>query len=207
MTQNLSSRSSNPLPAILGLAVALVVVFFTAAGIWVMSSLRLGGDARALRNAVFTSAAARWDRKIEVNAGSFTVNLARTGLQFARLDSEARTALEALRAGEVGVYQFKGGRDQVDRAALFAAADRAMERRGWYRLVGVMKDAEMVAVFVSKKAGSPEDLKVCFAVTDGEHLVIGSARANLEPLARLASEQIESHLAHRAPVRLSAAMR
>jgi hypothetical protein len=195
------------LPAILGLAVALVVVVFAAAGIWVMSSLRLGGDARALRNAVFASAAARWDRKIEINAGTFTVNLARTGLQFAHLDSEARTALEALRAGEVGVYQFKGGRDQMDRAALFAAADRAMEKRGWQRLVGVMKGTEMVVVYVSKKTSSPEDLKVCFAVTDGEHLVIGSARADLEPLARLAGEQIESRLDHRAPVRLSTAMR
>ena len=207
MTQNPSSRSCNPLPAILGLAVALVVAFFAVAGIWVMSSLRLGGDARALRNAVLASAAARWDRKIEINAGSFTVNLARTGLQFARLDSEARTALEALRAGEVGVYQFKGGRDQVDHAALFAAADQAMEKRGWYRLVGVMKGTEMVAVYVSKKTSSPGDLKVCFAVTDGEHLVIGSARANLEPLAKLAGEQVESRLGRRAVAQLSSAMR
>lgn len=207
MTQNPPSSSSNPLPAILGLAVMLVLVFFAAVGIWVMSSLRLGGDARALRNAVFTSAAARWDRKIEVNAGSLTVNLARTGLQFARLDPQARTALEAFRAGEVGVYQFKGGRDQVDRAALFAAADQAMEKRGWYRLVGVMKGTEMVAVYVSKKASSPGDLKVCFAVSDGEHMVVGSARADLEPLAKLADEQVEQRLGRRTSVRLSTAMR
>jgi len=207
MTQNPPSRSCNPLPAILGLAVVLVVVVFATAGFCVMSSLRLGADARALRNAVLTSATARWDRKIEINAGSFTVSLARTALQFARLDAEARTALEAFRAGEVGVYQFKGGRGQMDRATLFTAADEAMEKRGWYRLVGVMEEKQVVAVYVSKKATSPGDLKVCFAVTDGEHLVIGSARADLEPLARLASKQIESHLGRRAAVQLSAAMR
>lgn len=207
MTQNPPSPSCNPLPAILGLAVALVLVFFAVVGIWVMSALRLGADARALRNAVFTSATARWDKKIEVNAGSLIVNLARTGLQFAHLDAEARTALEAFRAGEVGVYQFKGGRDQMDHAALFAAADQAMEKRGWYRVVGVVEESHMVAVYVSKKASSPGDLKVCFAVTDGEHLVIGSARADLEPLAKLAGEQVEQHLGNRASVRLSAAMR
>jgi len=84
---------------------------------------------------------------------------------------------------------------------------QAMEKRGWQRLVGVKDGTHVVMVYVSKKARSPGDLKVCFAVTDGEHLVIGSARANLEPLAKLAGEQVESHLGRRAVAQLSAAVR
>jgi len=182
-------------------ALGLIFVLLLVAG--VTSYVRLGSDERALRNGLL-EAAGPWERKLEVNLGSFTVGLARTGLLFAKLDSQARTALQTIRAGEVGVYQLKHGRGRIDQAAMLRSADRVMAGRGWDRLVGVVNSDRLVAVYASRKALSPQDFKVCVAVIDDGRLFVASARSNLEPLMELIRSRPEWPLHARAVPPLSA---
>ena len=178
---------------ILGAILLLGLFFLASASLWVISSLRLSSTARVLRNGLFASTSAHWNKKIEVNAGWLTVKAAQEALRFAHLDRKARTALESLRAGQVGVYELANRRDGLDRAAFLSAADHVMAGRGWDRLVGVLRPEAMVAVYIQKNISSPHDLAVCFAVMEREHLVVGSARSNLKPLMDLASEEWEKH--------------
>ncbi len=191
-----SAPPSAQLLRILAGTFALGVVFVLLIVAGVTSYVRLGPDERALRNGLL-EAAGPWERKLEVNLGSFTVGLARTGLLFAHLDSNARTALRTIRAGEVGIYQLKQGRGRVNQAAMLRAADRVMAGRGWDRLVGVVNSDRLVAVYASRKALSPGDFKVCVAVIDDGRLFVASARGNLEPLMELIQSRPEWRWHHR----------
>jgi hypothetical protein len=158
--------------------------------LWVASALRLNGDAQALRNSFLGAANAGFERKIEVNAGWPTVSIAKTGLEFAKLPPEARQMLRAFHGGEVGVYHLDRRAGRRETAAGFSVADEAMKRRGWERLVGVMDRDQVVAIYVERE-GSPENnFKVCFAVKERDQLVVGSARADLEPIMELAREKM-----------------
>ena len=200
------SRSRLRLLPILGALFAFGMIVLGVSALWVFSSLRLSSDARALRNSLFAASSASWSKKIEVNLGWLVVTTARMGLRFARLDPKARIALESPRTGQIGIYELRDGRRRADRAALLSAADRMMAERGWERLVGVLEPETLVVIYVRKGVSSPQNLPVCFAVIDHERLVVGSARSNLEPLMRLATQEFEKH-EHRAPVEFSAVFR
>jgi len=200
------SRSRVRLLPVLGALFAFWVVLFAIGALWVLSSLRLSSDARALRNSLFAASTASWSKTIEVNLGWLAVTTARTGLRFARLDPKARIALESPRAGQIGIYELRDGRRRADRAALLSAADRVMANRGWDRLVGVLEPETMVAVYVRKGVSSPQNMAVCFAVIDHERMVVGSVRSDLEPLMQLARQEIEKQK-RRAPLEFSAVFR
>jgi hypothetical protein len=172
-----------------GAIFALFAVAIAAVVLWVVSSLRLSGDARALRDSLRRPEMAAYDKRVEVNVGWIATGLLRTGLEFAHLDDEARTALGSIRSAEAGVYQRRFNHyDQTD-ARDFLASDAAMERRGWDRLVGVADEDTFVAIYTPRAATWNGDLKVCFAVVHDGKMVVGSARANPEALARLVMEK------------------
>lgn len=198
------TQSRSPLLVILGIGLALGLLLIILLVVGVISTVRLGRDAGALRNSVMKSAALRFDRKIEVNVGSFTLNLARTVLHFVPLDPNVRPALQAVRGAEVGVYQIEPGQSPLDHASLLSAADEAMARRGWDRVVGVMNPHELVAVYVPRNVRTARDLKACLAVMDRGQLVVASVRSNLEPLLELANHHPEWRPGRR-PLQLSAA--
>lgn len=167
---------------------------------------RLSRDVKALRNSLMDSAASEWDRKIEINVGAFTLNLARTGLGFVDLKSEVRAAVGALRSGEVGFYRLRHGHAPLDHAAMLSAADAAMTGRSWDRLVGVMNRHELVALYVPREVRSAREVKICLVVVNGRELVVAGARSDLEPLAELALNAhslvaLKAHK-HRFPERL-----
>lgn len=155
----------------------------------ITSYLRLGSDERALRNGLLKAADAPWERKLEINVGSWTVAVARTGLLFVHLPREAQQAIQCVRAGEVGIYQFVDHAPGLNRPALLAAGDRVMDGRGWDRLVGVVDRDDFVAVYVPKKQVSAKNLKVCVAVIDEGQLVVVSARGDVEPIMDLVREK------------------
>ncbi len=171
--------------AILGLTFGLGLLVCILLIVGVTGFIRLGRDTAALRRSLLKSTPAPWDKQVEINVGSRSLDLARTILHFVKLDPNARTALESLRAAEVGVYR-STGRSQLDHGAMLSAADKAMTRRGWDRLVCVIKPREFVAVYVPRNIRSPQDLKVCVAVVERGQMVVASVRSNLEPLMQLA---------------------
>jgi len=197
----------NPLPVILGITLTLGLLLVLLVVVGVTSFVRLGRDARALRNTVMKSVALPCHKKIELSVGSFTLNVARAGLDFVQLDPMARQALQAVRGAEVGIYQLDFTPSLTNRAAMLSCADDAMSRRGWDRLVGVMNRSELVAAYVPKEIRSPNDVKICLVVLNGRDMVVASARSNLEPLVELALNHPEWRPKGRMPFQLSAAFK
>jgi hypothetical protein len=178
-------RDRAPSPTWFVFAPALMVALLS---VGLTGCFRVGSDAQALRDSVMKSTSGNWDEEIEIGVGALTLGLARAGLSFVDVDPEARTVLDAVRGAEVGVYKLRSGRKTMNRSAILAAADKAMDARGWDRVVGVMDGREFVAVFVPKKLSSPRNFKVCVLVLNGGEMVVASARSNLEPLMELAFE-------------------
>ena len=167
------------------LAAALCAITVSSTGCF-----RIGRDAAALRNSLLQSSDTSWTKTIEVGVGTLTLSATRFGLSFVDLEPEARTALQSVRGAEVGVYQLHGG-GMKDRGGMLSSADKAMAARGWNRLVGVVKDRDLVAIYVPKKLASTRDIRVCVAVFNDRQFVVASARSDLEPLMAIALNRPE----------------
>ena len=170
----------------IGIAFALALLSVALTGCF-----RVSSDVRVLRDSVMNSAAADWNEKIEIGVGALTLNLARAGLAFVDLDAEARTALQSVRGAEVGVYQLRYRHKPLQHSAMLSAADKAMASRGWDRIVGVMSQRELVAIYVRNDVRSARNVKVCLLTLNGREMVVASARSNLEPLMELAFNRPE----------------
>jgi hypothetical protein len=170
----------------------VLLVFFgfallAAAG--VASYFRLSSETTALRRSVMASVPGHWDKKIAVNIGYFTMGLVRCGTHFIKMPPEPRAAMNALSGAEVGVYKLQEEPQAADARAIFASADKAMQRRGWERIVGVAKERELVAVYMPRKGLSLEHMRCCVMVWHGRELVVASARGNLAPLMDLVASK------------------
>lgn len=161
------------------LGVALLAVGITG-------YFHLGRDAQSLRDSVMNSTPRNWEKTIELNVGWLTCGLARTVISCFELAPEARTALQAVRGAEVGVYHLPRRERLANGSAILAAADDMMTARGWDRLVGVIKEGQLVAVYVPKKVRSANAVKLCLVTLKDRDLVVASAQGNLEPLLELA---------------------
>jgi len=155
----------------------------------VANCFRLAPEVRALRNELILSSGVEWQQKIALNANSLTLSAVRAGLSCVRLDPVARAAVQSIRSAGVGVYQLASGTLAPDRAAMLAAADAAMNARGWERVIGVMDGHDLVAVYLPGKNISVRRLKCCVMVFDGKEMVLVAAQSNLEPLLKYALNQ------------------
>ncbi len=178
----------------LQIAIALSLLSLGLSGCFQVSS-----DVGALRDSVLKAAGVEWDEQIEIGVGAITLNLARAGLAFVDLDPEARAALHAVRSADVGVYKRRHGRQQLKRAAILAAADKAMSARGWDRLVGVMNRSELVAIYAPSGTRSARNLKVCLLTVNENEMVIAGARSDLDPLMEIAFNHADWHQKVRSP--------
>lgn len=163
----------------------------------VLNALYVGSDTAALREVVAPSLAKGWHKEAEVHVGWFPLALARTALRFAPLDPEVHLALRALRNAEVSVHARHADGPSTDRVAMLSDADRVMAARGWERLVGVVEHQDLVLVYVPKNLSSAHDIQACVLVLEARHLVVASARADLEPLLELARRRPEWQEGHR----------
>jgi hypothetical protein len=168
---------------------AVLLLLLVVVAVEVVSFFHLSSNTRALRNSLMKSSGVEWRQRIALNAGGLTLGAVRAGLSFVHLDAGARAALQAVRGAEVGVYQLPSGARPPDRAAMLAAADAAMTARGWDRVVGVMDGRDLVAIYLPDNTTSARRMKCCLMVFDGHEMVVGSARADLEPLVKYALAQ------------------
>lgn len=193
----------------LKLLAAAFVVFILALGllvVGVLSFFRLSREARTLRDSLqqvvaSSQNAARpwfspwsspsWDERIELSVGPLTFGAVRAGLSFVELDPEPRAALQSIRGAEAGIYELRSGVTRPDRGQMLRAADEAMARRGWERLLVVATEGELVTAYVPSDNQPTANLRVCLAVFQGRQLVVVSARGNIESLLELALSRPE----------------
>lgn len=166
----------------LGVLLALFLIIPVLLVLGLASYFRLSSDTQALRGGVVEASQTTWQPQVSLNVGSLTCGAIRSSLSFLPLEPEARAALQTVRRAEVSLLQLAPGAKPAEGAAMLEAADAAMSRRGWDRVVGVLAGDEMVAVYVSTKTTSFRRVETCAVVLAGEQLIMASARANLQPL-------------------------
>jgi hypothetical protein len=149
---------------------------------------RVSSETQALRDAALDSGFARADEKIEFGIGFFTVGLAKLASRYIDIPPEARTALSSLKQAECAVYEVHQRRDSL--ASVLREADKAMESRGCERLVGLIQDRQLVAVYVPRDMKSAHDVKASILILNGKQLVCATARADARDLVQLALGKI-----------------
>jgi len=154
---------------------------------------RLSSETAALRTSLMQSVGGQWHKMIAVHIGGLTSAVARTGLRCVKLAPEPRAAIEALRGAEAGIYRLQPGSRSMERDTILSTADAAMAARGWDRVVGVVKEDQVVLVYLPRKGISETKMKCCFMVLAEDTLVVGSARANLTPLLAIARTRMDLH--------------
>jgi len=153
----------------------------------VASYFRLSSDTRALRNELTRASGTEWRKQIGLNIGDTTLGMARGTLWFIKgIDRDVQMALRAVHGVEVGIYELDSASKAPDPAAMLNAADKAMNNRGWERVVGVLDNGQMVCVFVPAKISSANQMKCCVAVLEDRKLIVVSAKADPRPLVELA---------------------
>ena len=191
-TTTVQSRSAKSSAGYFILAGSLLFLGFCAIG--VVGIFQLGSEATVLRETVMGSVPGQWDKKIALRVGGITTALVRGGSRFFHLPPEPRAALDALHGAEVGVYNLREEPGNVERGAILNNMDKAMVRRGWQRVVGVVEGRQLVAVYVPQKGVSEKRMRCCVAVLNERDLVVVSARGNLEPLLAIAHQRMEHEL-------------
>lgn len=183
--------------------VLLFVCVVPALGlIGVASYFRLSSPTQGLRGAIMESMQGRWHKKFAINVGGTTLALARLGAGFVKLNlkPEAKAAIQAVKHGEVGIYELEDRTSPPDYALILSNADKSMQRRGWERIVGVVQDGQFVAVYAPDNQKG-NDLSCCVAVLDDRNLVVVSARADMIPLLDIARKRI--HENHPFPIKIN----
>lgn len=157
--------------------------------VFVFNFLTLNGDATALRRELFSAMEMRATSEIELSAGPVMLTMARAAVGcIDEVPPEARQALRAVRSASVGVYSRTD--DGVgDPRALLAAADRAMSRRSWSRIVAVSDDRQAVLVYMPDRSPMFGSERVCLAVCRGDRLVIVAATVKPDALLELVRER------------------
>lgn len=147
------------------------------------------GEARAIRSAVASASDHKFDQKISFGVGWPVLGLGRLIAGFTDLNEDARAAFRSVRRADVSIQELQEPIRREDRQAMLAAADRAMDRRGWDRIVGVIEEDEVVGIYVPQGDASVKNLKIAVFVLEGREMVVVSARCDLEPLLEI----IERH--------------
>jgi hypothetical protein len=182
-------------------AIGLCLTPFVILGAVALSYITLNRDVRTLRNQVMAATSAEWNTKVQVNIGAVTLGAVRLGLQCVDGREEIETARDALRAvkhASVGVYERQAGKVSLDRSRLFLETDRAMQRRGWTRLIGVIDTKEAVLIYTQPDSGEAEPIELCVAVVNEKELVVAATTVDAQALgdlvARHAGSDIKKHI-------------
>jgi hypothetical protein len=158
---------------------------------------RVSSDTRAMRDAVLDHTSCQSDKQIELSLGRLTFGLVGFGSRYVDMPPEARSILKAVKGGEVSVYKLHGSSPATNCSDILNSSDNSMKKRGWMRLVGVLHDRDLVAVYIPQKLRSAGDVRVAVLVLNGHDLVCVSAHSDLEPLLDLALEKAYQEMAMR----------
>jgi len=173
---------------------------FLLLGLAAVSYLTLDRDVRLLREQVMAATDSHWSTRMQVSIGGGTLGVIRQGLSFVQHEgiADARLALRAVKHASVGVYERTADAAMGSRAQLFVETDRAMQKRGWTRLVGVADNGECVLVYVQDDLDEEEPIEICIAVVNGRELVVASTTIDADALGELvakhAGDEIKSRL-------------
>jgi len=174
-------------PPLLAFIIALLLVL-TSTGCF-----RVGSDTRVLRDAALNSGFDQANEKIEVGVGFFTVGLAKIVTHYIDdIPPEARTAISSLKQAECAVYEVHHRRKSL--SSILTEADNAMEDRNCERLVGVIHENQLVAVYVPRNMHSAHNLKASVLVLNHNQLVCVTARADAQDLVQLAMSKLREEL-------------
>ncbi|HEV2211134.1 MAG TPA: hypothetical protein VG167_20405 [Verrucomicrobiae bacterium] len=168
-----------------------VLLGLACAVIGITGYFRLGSDTQALRDSCLSAAPGQWHKKFSLRVGLCTTALARTVASGFKLEPDAQAALEAVHGAEVGIYDLAAPAAEPTPAALLARADRVMLRRGWDRIVGVVNERELVAIYLPHRGVSLRHMNCALMVFHENQLIVVGARANLKPLADVAARHLE----------------
>jgi hypothetical protein len=171
-------------PWVVGICLAPFVLLAVA----VASFLTLDSDAAVLRRHVMSATHADWHTKVQCSVGGITLGALRSGLLFVRKPevADARLALASIKRASVGVYELRSHSGEWSREGLFGETDRAMQARGWSRLVGVCEgEGKSVLVYASTDTDEDEPIDLCIAVVDGRELVVVSTSVDPATLGEL----------------------
>ncbi len=181
-------------PWVLGLCLAPFVIL----GVAVASYVTLDRDAAVLRRHVMKATHADWNTKVQCSVGRITIGAVRSGLFFIRKPeiADARLALAAVKHASVGVYELRRGGGDWSREQLFIETDRAMQERGWTRLVGVSDrdGAEAVLVYTPEDIDDDAPIDICVAVVNDRELVIASTTVDPSTLGELVERHTPDHI-------------
>ena len=182
------------------LGAGLCLTPFLLLGIAAVSYLTLDRDVRVLRQHVMAATDAGWKTKVQMSVGRATLGAIGQGLRFVdhKDMADARLALRAVKHASVGVYERSSGGADWSREQLFVDTDRAMQKRGWTRLVGVADRKETVLVYVQDDLDEDEPVEICLAVVNGNEMVVASTTVDPEAIgelvARHTGKDVKGHL-------------
>ncbi len=167
-----------------------------AAAVAVYGFLHLDRSAAALRSELMAATGGGWHAQVQLTVSPPLVAAVRSGLAFVHdVPAEAHEVLRILRSASVGVYQ-RRIRDEGFQLqpGFWAAADRAMVRRGWTRVACVVEHDSVVLVYVPVGRSASRPSQACVAVCDGRRLVVVTAGFHPGDLGRFLARQIDDRL-------------
>ncbi|HEX2855383.1 MAG TPA: hypothetical protein VHO24_19255 [Opitutaceae bacterium] len=159
--------------------------------IGVYNLVTLTSEARVLKRTLLASDGFRGSLKVQGTVGPILLGGARTVLRFLPdVPAEVREGLAAMKSASVGVYKLDTLPSAEMRNEVFAAADAAMERSGWVRIVSVSERHQRVVVYAPANDDDSDQVRLCVAVCDQKQLVVVSGRADAEKLGEFAQRRI-----------------
>lgn len=182
------------------LGAGLCLAPFVLLAVAVVSYVTLDRNVRVLRNHVMEATDAGWSTKVQMSVGRLTLGAIGQGLRFVdhKDMADVRMALRSVKHASVGVYERRSGGNDWSREQLFVETDRAMQKRGWTRMVGVAEKKETVLVYVQDDLDEDEPFEICVAVVNGKELVVVSTTVDGEALGDLITrhtgDEVKRHL-------------
>jgi hypothetical protein len=173
---------------------------FLLLGVAAVSYLSLDRDVRVLREHVMDATDARWKTKVQMSVGRLTLGAVGQGLRFVdnKDMADARLALGAVKRASVGIYERTAGSSQLSPEDFFVKTDRAMQKRGWTRLVGVSEKKEAVLVYIQEDLDADEPVDLCVAVVNDREMVVVSTTVDPDAIqalvARHAGDDLKRNL-------------
>lgn len=172
------------------LGAGLCLTPFVLLAVAVVSYVTLDRDVRVLRNHVMDATDAAWNTKVQMSVGRVTLGAIGQGLRFVdhKDMDDARLALRSVKHASVGVYERRSGGKDWSREQLFTETDRAMQERGWTRMVGVADKKDTVLIYVQDAPDEDEPIELCLAVVNSKEMVVVSTSVDAAALGDLVAK-------------------
>jgi len=193
--QQLPPRSSGSMLAkvlfVAGVLILFLVIAGLVAGVAVLRSLRQPIQTSELRSDLLNCLAVSRTTDVEITLPGWVTTLARVGASVSHIDPQLNAALQTLHSGQIGAYELAECPSRSEVLDMLSVADAKLGTEGWTRLVTVLENDEMIAVYAldsSLCAGKP--IEVFVVVMDHCDLVMVAASGYAEPLFELAASEL-----------------